>query len=100
MGCGTGELTQFLAEQVGQDGEVVGVDPDEERIRLAVAGNLVNFPGVTIQIGDSECGFPHANENYYDIHFNNLVLHWLRFRDRQLYVKKKVKVMCWKFECR
>ena len=46
MGCGTGELTQFLAEQVRQDSEVVGVDPDEERIRLAAAGNLVNFPNV------------------------------------------------------
>ena len=29
MGCGTGELTRFLAELVGENGEVVGVDPDE-----------------------------------------------------------------------
>ena len=28
MGCGTGEITSFIADQVGEEGEVIGVDPD------------------------------------------------------------------------
>lgn len=32
MGCGTGELTSSLAEIVGKDGQVVGVDPDFWRL--------------------------------------------------------------------
>ncbi|CAB4037569.1 Hypothetical predicted protein, partial [Paramuricea clavata] len=35
MGCGTGELTSYLANLVGKDGEVVAVDPDFERIKVA-----------------------------------------------------------------
>ena len=32
MGCGTGEITAFLAEMVGKQTQVAGVDPDIERI--------------------------------------------------------------------
>ena len=34
MGCGTGEITSFIADQVGEEGEVIGVDPDQERIKV------------------------------------------------------------------
>ena len=58
LGCGTGELSAYLAELVGPEGKVVGVDPDKERILLAqqshgeienlsfVEGNASNFPGI------------------------------------------------------
>ena len=72
MGCGTGELTRFLAELVGEDGEVVGVDPDKKRIKVAKE-NLADLPNVAVQVGDSVSGFPHANEAYYDLHSSNLV---------------------------
>ena len=87
MGCGTGELTRFLAELVGEDGEVVGVDPDEERIKVAKE-NLADLPNVTVQVGDSVSGFPHANEAYYDLHFSSHVFHWLSLDERPEYVKK------------
>ena len=87
MGCGTGELTRFLAELVGEDGEVVGVDPDEERINVAKE-NLADLPNVTVQVGDSVSGFPHANEAYYDLHFSSHVFHWLSLDERPEYVKK------------
>ena len=87
MGCGTGELTRFLAELVADDGEVVGVDPDEERIRVAKE-NLANLSNVTVQVGDSVSGFPHANEAYYDLHFSSNVFHWLSLDERSEYVKK------------
>ena len=35
LGCGTGELSAYLAELVGPEGKVVAVDPDKERILLA-----------------------------------------------------------------
>ena len=35
LGCGTGELSAYLAELVGAEGKVIGVDPDKERIQLA-----------------------------------------------------------------
>ena len=35
LGCGTGELFAYMAELVGPEGKVVGVDPDEERLLLA-----------------------------------------------------------------
>ena len=35
LGCGTGELSAYLAELVGPKGRVLAVDPDKERIRVA-----------------------------------------------------------------
>src|SRR5215475_3374812 len=35
VGCGTGRLAQWIAERVGTKGAVVGIDPLEERIRIA-----------------------------------------------------------------
>ena len=35
LGCGTGELSAYLAQLVGNSGKVVGVDPDKERLQLA-----------------------------------------------------------------
>lgn len=35
LGCGTGELSAYLAELVGRDGKVVAVDPDTARVKLA-----------------------------------------------------------------
>ena len=75
LGCGTGELSAYLAELVGPEGKVVAVDPDKERLLLAqqsygdvknlsfVEGNASNFPGI-----DSET---------YDIIFCHYVIHWI-----------------------
>ena len=35
LGCGTGELSAYLAELVGPKGRVLAVDPDKERILVA-----------------------------------------------------------------
>ncbi|XP_078371346.1 uncharacterized protein LOC144654994 [Oculina patagonica] len=75
LGCGTGELSAYLAELVGPEGKVVGVDPDRERILLAqqshgeiknlsfVEGSASNFPGIGLES--------------YDIIFSNHVMHWI-----------------------
>ena len=35
MGSGTGEMTSIIADQVGEEGQVIGVDPDQERNKVA-----------------------------------------------------------------
>ena len=76
LGSGTGELSAYLAELVGPEGKVVGVEPDKERILLAqqthgefknlsfVEGSASNFPGIGLES--------------YDIIFSNHVIHWIR----------------------
>ena len=76
LGCGTGELSAYLAEVVGPEGKVVAVDQDKERLLLAqksygevknlsfVQGNASKFPGI-------------GSESY-DIIFSNHVIHWIR----------------------
>ena len=78
LGCGTGELSAYLAGLVRPEGKVVGVDPEKERLLLAqqsfscfskvknlsfVEGSASNFPGV-------------GSESY-DIIFSNYVIHWI-----------------------
>ena len=75
LGCGTGELSAYLAELLGPAGKIIGVDPDKERIQLArkshsdtrnlsfVEGSAANFPGVGSKV--------------YDIVFSNAALHWI-----------------------
>ncbi|KAL9972324.1 hypothetical protein ACROYT_G018609, partial [Oculina patagonica] len=75
LGCGTGELSAYLAELVGPEGKVVGVDPDKERILVAqqshgevknlsfVEGSASNFPGIGLES--------------YDIIFSNQVMQWI-----------------------
>ncbi|CAB4034132.1 Hypothetical predicted protein [Paramuricea clavata] len=73
MGCGTGEVTAFLAEMVGKQTQVVGVDPDIERIKVAVQQRSGGHENITFVHGDSSSTFPHFNEQYYDVHFGTLV---------------------------
>ncbi len=75
LGCGTGYFSKFLADLVGPDGQVVGVDPDGERIKVArnkyTASNLKYIEGGVEMISESD----------YDIVFSNYVLHWIKDKD-------------------
>ena len=76
LGCGTGELTAYLAELVGPQGKVVGVDPDKERLQLARlsyrnAKNLSFVEGNATTISET---FPAES---FDIIFSNYVIHWI-----------------------
>ena len=76
LGCGTGELSAYLAGLVGPEGKVIGVDPDKERIQLArkthskmknlsfIEGSASNFPDF-------------VSSNSFDIIFSNYALHWI-----------------------
>jgi len=75
LGCGTGELSAYLAELVGPQGKVVGVDPDKERLLLAKQcyGEVKNLSFVE----GSASNFPGIGWESYDIIFSNHVIHWI-----------------------
>lgn len=50
LGCGTGILTEYLAERVGRDGEVLGLDPMALRISMAQQRAR---PNLRFQIGSA-----------------------------------------------
>ncbi|XP_028408082.1 kinetochore protein Nuf2-like isoform X1 [Dendronephthya gigantea] len=89
MGCGTGALAKYMADIVGPDGEVVGVDPDAARIEIAVdkykASTNLHF-----HVSDSVAGFPHDDQPYYDAHVSVFGFHWVPNEQRQkhIYIEK------------
>ena len=75
LGCGTGELSAYLAEVVGAEGKVIAVDPDKERIQLARQshGHMKNLSFAE----GSSTNFLRMGSNAYDIVFCNFALHWM-----------------------
>ena len=75
LGCGTGELSAYLADLVGPDGKVVAVDPDKERILRAQQsyGDVKNLSFVE----GSASNFLGIGSESYDIIFSNYVIHWI-----------------------
>ena len=74
VGCGTGNLTNYLSNIVGEQGGVVGVDPSKER--LAIALERTN-PNLSFDEGKAEdlSSFPAAS---FDIVYVNSTFHWVR----------------------
>ncbi|XP_068733913.1 demethylmenaquinone methyltransferase-like [Montipora capricornis] len=75
LGCGTGELSAYLAELVGPEGKVIGLDPDEQRIQTARKShrNIKNLSFVEGSASNISEIFPES----FDIIFSNYVLHWI-----------------------
>ena len=87
MGCGTGEITSFIADQVSEEGEVIGVDPDQERIKVATQPNRLGAKrNMKFVVGDSSSHFPHYNEEYYDVYYSNFVFHWLTDQEKNVFL--------------
>lgn len=93
MGCGTGEITAVMADKVGKGGRVVGVDPDQERINIAVRKHCGDERKIDFMLGDSSSRFPHFNDGYYDIHFSNFVFLWLNAQEKEAFVATAFKCL-------
>lgn len=74
LGCGTGGLTRRLAELVGPDGRVLGIDPDEARI--ALARRTAGAPNLEFQVAAAETLGEVARDRPFDLVFSNFVFHW------------------------
>ena len=73
VGCGPGNLTSHIAEIVGENGSVVGVDPSKERIAIAfekVMPNLLFYEGKAEDLSL----FPSAS---IDVVLVNSTFHWV-----------------------
>lgn len=65
VGCGTGTLTLAVAEHVGADGEVHGVDIAPEMVRVASRKNTRAGSPATFQVGEIDrLPFPDANSTW------------------------------------
>jgi len=79
LGCGTGELTAFIAILVGEkEGRVCGVDVSEERIRDARRLEK-DHANISFSQGSAE-NIPHPDGSF-DVVFFNATIHWV---DNQL----------------
>ncbi len=72
LGCGTGHLATVLSNLVGPDGQVVAVDPDAERIKIAKREN--SRPNIQYSVANDKT-FPGEA---YDLIVSTHVIHWIK----------------------
>jgi SAM-dependent methyltransferase len=92
MGCGTGHITKYIADIVGSDGQVVGIDPDAARIKIAEE-KYKEVSHLQFHVGSSVTGFPHDNELYYDVHVTTNAFH-IQKTYQSLKPGGKLAIMC------
>jgi len=87
VGCGPGDLTAHIAELVGANGVVVGVDPSKERIAIALEKAK---PNLSFHEGRAEdlSRFPTA---IFDVVFVNSTFHWVE--DQPAALKEFARVL-------
>jgi len=80
VGCGTGRLAELVAEIVGSEGRVIGIDPLPLRIDLARQKSRPNLSFEVAGAGDLSI-FP---EGTFDFAYLNAVLHWIEDKAKAL----------------
>ena len=84
FGCGTGNVTVDLARRIGPDGFLVGVDPDEERIKIAKK-RFEGHDNVKIVYGSIDEAEAEAP---YDVINANHVVHWISAKEHEGLLRK------------
>lgn len=73
VGCGTGLLSCHIADLVGDEGRVLGLDPLPLRVGLAASRAR---PNLGFEVGDAY-DLAHLADKSFDVVVLNAVLHWL-----------------------
>ena len=73
VGCGTGCDTTSLAAMVGEEGEVVGIDPIAERIEVARESYKKDHLKFHVAFGNEACSFGKE----FDLVVSCVVFHWI-----------------------
>lgn len=73
IGCGTGRLGSYVADLVGEKGEVIGIDPLPLRVELA---RKKHHPRFLAQVGNAEDLSDFADASF-DVVYLNSVFHWI-----------------------
>ena len=79
VGCGTGRLARWIAEMVGPEGEVAGIDPLADRIAIARQDN----DGIRFEVGSAE-DLGRFADGSFDRVCLNAVFHWIEDKPRAL----------------
>jgi arsenite methyltransferase len=79
VGCGTGRLGDYVANQLGPDGRVVGVDPLPLRIEIAARKN----PRFEASVGRAE-DLSQFKDAEFDALYANSVFHWVEDKPKAL----------------
>lgn len=87
VGCGPGNLTSHIAAGIGENGSVVGIDPSQERIALALEKATHNLDFHDGRAEDLS-RFPPAS---FDVVFVNSTLHWVE--DQPLALREFARVL-------
>ncbi len=87
LGCGPGILTQELARRVGPTGEVIGIDPDEERLALAKLSKPKALSNLCFHAARGE-QIVDFGRGYWDLVYSNYVAHWI---ENKRYLMQQVR---------
>lgn len=82
IGCGTGRLGRHVSTIIGATGTYIGIDPLEERIRIANDKN--EHDNAYYEIGTAE-KLENIKSNSVDIIFLNAVFHWISDKEAALW---------------
>ncbi len=88
IGCGTGRLGRHVIDIIGPSGGYIGLDPLEERIRIAVEKN--EHPNAVFRIGIAE-DLSSIADNSVDVVYLNAVFHWVS--DKEAALREILKVI-------
>ncbi|KAI1269966.1 S-adenosyl-L-methionine-dependent methyltransferase [Xylariaceae sp. FL1019] len=88
VGCGPGNLTSHIADIVGAEGSVVGIDPSQERI--AIARQEIKKPNTSFSEGRAE-DLSMFTAGSFDIIFCNSTFHWVQ--DQRTALKEFARVL-------
>ena len=91
IGCGTGVLTRLAAAAVGSDGEVLGIDPASDMIRLARIGGHEARSTARFELAAIE-NLPAASETV-DVVLLSFVIHCLPSDLKQVGLKEAWRVL-------
>lgn len=80
IGTGTGRLAEFVADLIGAQGSVTGIDPLESRIAIA---RLRQSKTLTFATGHAE-DLSRFGDGQFDVVYLNSVFHWIAEKDRAL----------------
>ena len=81
IGSGTGRLGAYVANIIGPAGSIIGIDPLEERIKIA--NNKNQYSNATYKIGTAE-DLSFIPDNNIDVIYLNAVFHWVNDKEKAL----------------
>lgn len=83
VGSGTGELTFEIAKMVGNNGKVIALDPDGERIKIAEKTKPKDLNNISF-LNDYFTAEVIKPKPTFDLLFSNYVFHWFENKEAEV----------------